>query len=65
MSELLQVRIADSDVSDIYINLIPFSSALRVYQQEQKCFKRYQMRERLSPNSGLDHMRRRASMPAG
>ncbi|KIR35951.1 hypothetical protein I352_00893 [Cryptococcus deuterogattii MMRL2647] len=45
MSELLQVRIADSD--------------------EQKCFKRYQMRERLSPNSGLDHMRRRASMPAG
>ncbi|KIR26475.1 hypothetical protein I309_04631 [Cryptococcus deuterogattii LA55] len=45
MSELLQVRIADSD--------------------EQKCFKRYQMRERLSPNSGLDHMRRRASMSAG
>lgn len=65
MSELLQVRIADSDVSDIYINFIPFSSALRVYQQEQKYFKRYQMLERLSPNSGLDHLRQRASMPAG
>ncbi|KAL0255969.1 hypothetical protein I308_100780 [Cryptococcus tetragattii IND107] len=45
MSELLQVRIADSD--------------------EQKYFKRYQMLERLSPNSGLDHLRQRASMPAG
>lgn len=65
MSELLQVRIADSDVSDIYMNFVPFSSALRVYQQEQKYFKRYQMRERLSPNSGPDHMRRRASMPVG
>lgn len=44
MSELLQVRIADSD--------------------EQKHFKRYQMRERLSPNSDSDYLHRRASMPA-
>lgn len=49
MSELLQVRIADSDVSVIF---------------EQKHFKRYQMRERLPPNPDPVLLRRRASMPA-
>lgn len=64
MSELLQVRIADSDVSVIFVSFIAFSSVLRVDQQEQKHFKRYQMRERLPPNPDPVLLRRRASMPA-